>query len=750
MSAAASVPPQDPTAGTAPYAGATAPDALEQSLLWVLKRLERPMSPAALRARVARDPGAWTFEQALEALESLGLHCTARPYAPGLESQAPGLLLMLDRQGQTRVLTGEQREGGAVFFEASRGDKTVVATQADAAAWVGARCIVVEPPLRTDTPEDGTHRARFGHWFWGPVLSSKSLYWQIGLAALFVNVFALVSSIFSMIVYDRVMPNNATDTLTAMLVGVGIVLVGDFSIRMLRGYFLDLAGARADMVIADSLFEQVLEMDMKSRRSSTGAMASLMREFESIRDFLTSATLTTLIDLPFALLFLAVIAAVGGPLVWVPIIAAPFVMLAAVLVQPRLRRLVQSAQEDGHHKAGVLVETLHGIETVKSLGAGSLLRRRWQAAVAHQAAVGLHTRMLSSVATNFASLATQAVWVGTVTYGFFLIRDGQIGSGAIVACSMLAGRAIAPLGQLAQLLTRMNQTIVSYRSLNQMMAQPREHAEIGAVNAVSRMAGAIEMRDVHFAYPGQKQGAIAGVSLSIRPGERVALVGRVGSGKSTILSLLMGLYRPDRGEILFDGLDSRQIEPAHLRSQVGSVLQDIWLMSGTVRENIALGADDPSDEAVVLAARMAGVHDFVATHPDGYGMKLRERGAGLSGGQRQAIAVARALVGDPPILLMDEPTSATDIQGEQALIARMKALPQGRTVVLVTHRPSMLALVDRMIVIDGGRVIADGPKAEILARAQAPAPQPSGPVTTPRAPAPPTASSTSTSAQRTS
>jgi ATP-binding cassette subfamily C protein LapB len=210
------------------------------------------------------------------------------------------------------------------------------------------------------------------------------------------------------------------------------------------------------------------------------------------------------------------------------------------------------------------------------------------------------------------------------------------------------------------------------------------------------MAGAIEMRDVHFTYPGQKQGAIAGVSLSIRPGERVALVGRVGSGKSTILSLLMGLYRPDRGEILFDGLDSRQIEPAHLRSQVGSVLQDIWLMSGTVRENIALGADDPSDEAVVLAARMAGVHDFVATHPDGYGMKLRERGAGLSGGQRQAIAVARALVGDPPILLMDEPTSATDIQGEQALIERMKALPQGRTVVLVTHRPSMLALVDRL------------------------------------------------------
>lgn len=704
-----------------PGASPAAADALEEALLWVLKHLERPMSQAALRARVARDPGPWTFEQALEALESLGFQCRVQPYRAGLESDAPGPVLMLDTGAHARVLTGEQRDGGAVFFEAARAVRPISAAAADVASWAGARCIVITATLRTDTPEDGTHRSRFGHWFWGPILSSKGLYWQIGLSALFVNVFALVSSIFSMIVYDRVMPNNATDTLTALVAGVVIVLLGDFAIRTLRGYFLDMAGARADMVIADSLFEQLLEMDMKSRRGSTGAMASLMREFESIRDFLTSATLTTLIDLPFALLFLVVIAAVGGPLVWVPVIAAPFVVLAAIVVQPRLRRLVQASQEDGHHKAGVLVETLHGIETVKSLGAGALLRRRWQAAVSHQAAVGLRTRMLSAVATNLSSLASQAVWVGTVTYGFFLIRDGQIGSGAIVACSMLAGRAIAPLGQLAQLLTRLNQTIVSYRSLNQMMKQPREHAEGAAVIASNRLSGAIELRDVHFAYPGQKQGTLEGVSLRIRAGERVALVGRVGSGKTTLLSLLMGLYRPDRGEILFDGIDSRQIEPAYLRANVGAVLQDIWLMSGTVRENIALGADDPTDDEIVRAAKIAGVHDFVAAHPDGYGMKLRERGAGLSGGQRQAIAVARALVGDPPILMLDEPTSATDIQGEQALIERMKALPQGRTVVLVTHRPSMLALVDRMIVVDGGRVIADGPKGEIMARATAPA-----------------------------
>jgi ATP-binding cassette subfamily C protein LapB len=714
-------------------------DSIERALIWILHRLGKPISRAALRAKVARDAGAWTFEQALEALESLGLRCTVQRYTLKVEASAPGPLFLVDASGDARVITGEVRDGSPLIFDAARGEKPITARRSEPESWVGLRSIVVEPPLRTDAPADDTHQGRYGHWFWGPIGSAKGLYWQVGLAALFVNLFALVSSIFSMIVYDRVMPNNAVDTLTALVLGVAIVLLGDFAIRMLRAYFLDLAGARADMVIADSLYEQILEMDMKSRRGSTGATASLLREFESIRDFLTSATLTTLIDIPFSIIFFVVIAAVGGPIVLVPLVAAPIVVIAALLVQPRMKRLVQASQEDGHHKSAVLVETLHGIETVKSLGAGSLLRKRWQAAVSHQAAVSLKTKMLSSIVTHFSSIVSQLVWVGTVTYGFFLIRDGQIGSGAIVACSMLAGRAIAPLGQLAQLLTRVNQTMASYRGLNQLMKQPREYAQTSvAMSSTRRLAGAIELRDVYFAYPGQKQGAIAGVSLCIRSGERVALVGRVGSGKSTLLSLMMRLYQPDEGEILFDGIDSRQIEPAALRHDIGAVLQDIWLMSGSVRENIALGGDDPSDEEIIAAAQIAGVHEFVSQHPDGYAMMLRERGAGLSGGQRQAIAVARALVGDPPILLLDEPTSATDITSEQDLIERLNRIPRGRTVVLVTHRPSMLALVDRMIVVDRGKVIADGPKAEILARASQPGSASAGATVTngPQAPAP--------------
>lgn len=700
--------------------GQTATDSIEAAVLWVLRHHEQPISRAALRARVARDPGPWTFAQALEALESLGLRCTTLRYAPGQEAAAAGPLLIVEPSGRARVLTGEVRDGQPLAYDPQVGDKLVGLSEAAVAASVGAEAIVVARPLRAPADETRAPQGRFGHWFWGPVMASKGLYWQVGLAALFTNLFALVSSIFSMIVYDRVMPNNATETLTALLVGVGIVLVGDFLIRMLRGYFLDMAGARADMVIADTLFEQVLEMEMKARKSSTGSLASILREFESIRDFLTSATLTTLIDIPFALLFLVVIAAVGGPLVWVPILVAPLVIISAIIVQPSLKRLTQVSQEDGHHKSAVLVETLQGIETVKSLGAGSVMRKRWQLSVAHQAAVSLKIRMLSAIAQNTASLASQLVWVGTVTYGFYLIRDGQIGSGAIVACSMLAGRAIAPLGQLAQLLTRANQTLASYKSLDSLMRQPREHADSVAAISPQPVAGEIEFRDVHFSYPGQRQGTLAGVSFKVRAGERVALVGRIGSGKSTIANLLMGLYRPDRGEILMDGTDIRQIEPAALRRGIGAVLQDIWLVSGSVKDNIALGAEDATDDEIVEAAKIAGVHDFIAPHPDGYALMLRERGMGLSGGQRQAIAVARALVGKPQVMLLDEPTSATDIAGEQTLIERMKAATTGKTVVLITHRPSMLALVDRMIVIDGGKVIADGPKGDILSRAAPP------------------------------
>lgn len=692
------------------------PDHLELCILWILARMGNPMSANALRSRVARASGPWTTDEAIEALESLGLRCSLSAITDVIDI-GHHIALTIPRMAAPFVFTGELKDSVAEVFNPAVSDKL---SKFDKSAYLDCaqgQTYLITVPLRLAEEEKDKPQGRFGHWFWGPVLQSRSLYWQVGLSALFINIFALVASMFSMIVYDRVMPNNATETLTALVIGVLFVLIGDFVIKTLRGYFLDVAGAQADMAIADTLFEQILEIQMQARKGSVGSMASVVRDFESIRDFFTSATLTTLIDIPFAIIFIIVIFAVGGPLALVPVVVAPLVILASLLVQPQLKKLIQISNEDGHNKHAVIVETLQGIETIKSLGAGSILRRRWQGSVAHQAEIGLKTRMLSQLATNFAALGTQLVWVGTVTYGFFLIQDGQIGSGAIIACSMLAGRTIAPIAQLAQLLTRLNQTLTSYKAIESVMLQPREHKRNETYIQHEEFAGDIEFRDVHFTYPGAGQGALNGVSFKVKAGERVAFIGRIGSGKSTIAALMMAFYTPEKGEILIDGIDIRQLDPSDLRRNIGAVLQDVWLMSGSVKENIAIGGDAPTDQEIIEAAKVAGVHDFIAPHADGYGFVLRERGLGLSGGQRQAIAVARALVGNPAILLLDEPTSATDIAGERVLIERMKQATAGKSMLLITHRPSMIDLVDRVIVIDAGKVLADGPKDKILSQA---------------------------------
>ena len=429
---------------------------------------------------------------------------------------------------------------------------------------------------------------------------------------------------------------------------------------------------------------------------------------------MTSATLTILIDIPFAILFLAVIAAIGGPLVWVLIVIMPIMVLASLAVQPQLRRLTQTSFEDGQNKQSILVETLSGLETVKAVGASGQMRKRWQKVIAHQAQIGLKTRMLSQFAGNVANLGSQVSTIAIVAVGVYLAKDGSIGTGAIVACSMLSGRAIAPLAQLAQLLTRVNQSLASYKSLKELMSQPREHPPNVTYLPRDKIEGSIELKDVSFRYEGQQSGGLEKVSIKINPGEKVAIIGRVGSGKTTLSKLILGLQKPTEGAVLVDGCDLRQFDKADLRKNFGTVLQDIWLMSGTVRHNIALGTVRPSQKDILEAAEVAGVHDFIASHPDGYNLKLAERGEGLSGGQRQAVAIARALVGHPSVILLDEPTSAMDVNAERTLIERLKARIKDSTLIVITHKATLIDLVDRVIVMDQGRVVADGPKDKVL------------------------------------
>ena len=688
-------------------------DPIETCVLWLLEGLDKPMSAAALRASVARLPGPWTFEEAIEALESFGFRCRERSVSLSDLLNTHKSSIFMSEGAVVAAIQPKTEAHPAQLFVPTRNLRPTPLSVEALAMIYGGMVIEIEAELKIGT-EDDNQKGRFGHWFFGPLLASKFVYFQVMMAALLTNIFALATSGFSMIVYDRVMPNGAMETLVALLVGVFIIFISDFVIRSLRSYFLDVAGAQADMVIADTLFEQVIDMELAARTSPTGSVANSLREFESLRDFLTSATLTTLIDLPFAVLFLFVIWTVGGPLVYVPLAAIPLIIGSTLLIQPSLRKLTQSNYEDGQTKNSVAIETLQGIETIKAIGAGSMMRKRWQDVISHQSTIGLKTRVLSQFSSNMSNFANQLVWVGTVTLGVYLTQTGAIGSGAIVACSMLAGRSIAPLAQLSQLLTRLNTALASYRNLDALMSQPREHKNKAAYLNRPVWQGSIEFRDVSFNYPGQSQGGLQNISFKIEAGEKVAIVGKVGSGKTTLAKLLVGLYKPSSGAILVDGIDIRQIDPADLRRNIGVVMQESWLFSGTVKQNIAVGGNNPTDEEILQAAMISGVHEFISEHPDGYAYKLKEKGEGLSGGQRQTINIARALVGRPPILLMDEPTSAMDLGHESELIAKLKNQLINQTILIITHRTSILELATRVLVLDQGKIVAQGPKSDFM------------------------------------
>lgn len=552
------------------------------------------------------------------------------------------------------------------------------------------------------------------HWLWGSFYQNKSIYMQVGLAAAFVNMLSLTSSLFIMTVYDRVVPNNAIESLIALSIGMAIALSADFILKTLRGYFIDVAGQRLDYEIGSSLFRRVLDLKLAERKGSSGAFASVIREFETLKEFFTSATLVAFVDLPFIFLFLGVIAIIAGQVAWVPILAVPIVIVTGFLIQPALAKLASQGLSDGQSKHGVLVETIAGLETVKSLGAGAMLEQRWRSGLKNHSTTSRRSRIITQFAVNVAGSVQQIAQVGTVIVGVFLISSGDLTVGGLIAAVILTGRALAPLAQLAQVLSRANGALSSYKTLDSLMQQGGETDADRSYLRRAKMDGKIEFKDVVFRYPGQTGRAMDSVSFTIEPGEKVAVLGKIGSGKSTITRLILGLYEPDEGSVLVDDTDIRQIMPSDLRQNIGSVLQDIYLFSGSIRDNITLGHGDIADDELLRVAKLGGVHDFAGQLAAGYDLKLMDRGEGLSGGQKQSIAIARALAGKPPILLMDEPSSAMDTGSENALLARLEEEVKDRTLVLITHRASLLKLVDKVIVFDKGRIIAQGPKDDVL------------------------------------
>ena len=551
-------------------------------------------------------------------------------------------------------------------------------------------------------------------WFRDTLKLSRGLYGDAILASFLINLLGLMVPLFVMQTYDRVVPNQATSTLWVLAIGLLIGTAFELTLRLVRAHLLDQAGKKTDVILSATLFERITGMSMKARPASVGGFAQSIHDFQGLREFLTAVTLTSIIDLPFAVLMLAVIGMLGGWLVVIPMVAFPITILFAWLVQMRLRDTVEKSLALGAERQALLVETLGGLETLKACSAESERQHKWESTHGALTRLDSHARDLSALASNGTLFIQQFSGMATIVAGVYIIIAGNLSVGALVASYMLGSRVLAPLGQIAGLITRYQQAQVTMKSTDALMALPQERDASKRPLEHVRLNGAINVVKASFSYGGQGGQALNEVTLTIRPGERIGIIGRSGSGKSTLARLLMGFYTPDEGQLLLDGLDLRQVDVADLRQQVGYVAHDLPLLAGSLRDNLTLGARYVSDARMLEVAEITGVGDLARHHPLGYDRPVGERGQLLSGGQRQAVLLARALLLDPPIMLLDEPTSHMDNSSEDVLRHKLAPLVQGKTLLLVTHRMSMLSLVERLVVLDNGKVVADGPKEQVI------------------------------------
>ncbi|MHC5350739.1 type I secretion system permease/ATPase [Pseudomonas sp. A46] len=623
----------------------------------------------------------------------------------------PALLLL--KEGRCAVLLGWSAQGDArLLLSESDGGEVSVTRELLQEDYSG-QVFFAQPQHKYDL-DQGSLIPRTRSWFRDTLKRSRWLYIDAVAASLLINLIGLGAPLFVMNVYDRVVPNQAAATLWVLAIGISGAYLFDLLLKTMRGLCLDLAGKKTDLIISATLFERIVGMAMKYRPLRVGSFAQNIHEFQTLRDFLASLTLTSVIDLPFTLLILLVIGLLGGPLVWIPLLAFPLAMGISWLLQKPLVATMDRTMALAAERQSSLIETLAGLDAVKVNNAESDRQYLWEQTIGTLGRLELRVKMLSSLAMNLTLMIQQLAGVAMIVAGVYLIMAGDLSMGGLIACYMLNGRALGPLSQLSGLLTRYQQARLTMTNVDQMMGLPQERQEGEQPLVRSKLQGSLELRQVNFTYPHQQTPALSEVNLIVRPGEKIGIIGRSGSGKSSLAKLIVGLYQADSGSLLVDGTDIRQLDVSELRHNVGYVPQDIQLFSGTLRDNLMSGARYVEDELVLQAAELSGVHEFARLHPQGYELQVGERGQNLSGGQRQNVALARALLLDPPILLLDEPTSSMDNPGEERLKERLAAVIANKTLLLVTHRASMLSLVDRLLIVDRGRIIADGPKEAVM------------------------------------
>ena len=694
--------------------GISAGNALVMCLQRLAKHHGIAVTPEALVAGLPTTLNDFTPDLLVRSAKRVGIKARLQQVSvASLPRNALPVIVLLEDE-KAVLLESLLDEENALIFDPQQSP----APQPIALSELGARSagfvLLARPTFRLRASQLGGIGRQSEHWFWSVMLEHRGLYRDVIYASLFINILALALPIFTMNVYDRVVPNAAFETLWVLAAGVLLAVLADVGLRVMRGFFLDYSARRIDVDLSAAILEKTLGMRLEHKPISVGSYAASLRSFEFLRDIITSASLTGFIDIPFAFVFLLVVAWIS-PYLLIPIVVGIVLLLiVALALRPRLEQLTETTYAASAQRNATLIETLSGLETLKAMGAESVMQRQWEEATRFLASQNLRSKNLQQWLSQISSALQRFVQVLVIVFGVYLIAAGQLSMGGLIACMMISSRATAPFAKLGSLITQYQNARVAMQAMDSLFETPSEYRQEGGVLSRESFSGAYEFKNVSFKYPNTELQSLSAVSLKIKAGEHIAILGRVGSGKSTLSKLALGLFEATEGEIRVDGVDIRQLDPHEYRSSVGYVPQDVTLFSGTLRDNIALGRPSITDAQLIKSVERAGIADWVNRHPLGFDMPISERGDSVSGGQKKCIAVARALVTDPSILIMDEPTGGTDQTTERTIIENIESFMQGRTLIVVTHRNSLLALVDRILVVDRGKVVADGPKDAVV------------------------------------
>ena len=696
-----------------------APDPLLNALQYLARSWGRPVSVDVLLAGLPLSNGRVTMAIMPRALERVGLVCAEKRIRLLDLADFDMPALFYDDYGTIVIATQRLPAGDLVGFDVQTGADVVISPQR-ARAKTRRNMLLVKPAFSDSSLTGDDAEIRRQHWLRSALSGHGRSIANVALAAAFVNIFAIAMPIFTMNVYDRVLPNKATATLWVLAIGLVLVQIFDLLLKLGRAAVIDYVGRKIDFRISSALFDRVINTSMAARPGSTGAFINRITQYEVLREFLTSNTVVMFVDLLFMGLFVYVIAMLIGWVTVLPVICATLAIIITLVIGARSGAAIKSALQESASRNAILVESLSAAQTVKATRAESQFLHRWENSVLASSETNNKIKTYQAAATQMTALLGQFASVAIIIGGTYSFADSKITTGAIIAAMMLSNRLIGPVAMISAALLRTRAAIEAFRVLDGIMKLPDERTVRKGLVSRSIRAGRIDFNKVRFAYPGSTQFVLDQVSFSIQPGEKVGIIGRVGSGKTTIGKLLVHFYEAAEGDILVDGVSLNQYHPAELRRQVGLLLQEPELFNGTVKENIIVAKPEASDEEIVDAARRAGVEQFVARHPLGYDMPVGERGSLLSGGQRQAVALARTLLVGPRIMFLDEPSSSLDMAAERQLIEHLnQSLAPDSTVLIATHRYSLLSLVTRLIVVDNGHIVADGPRDEVLNRLKA-------------------------------